>query len=165
MAERFWEKVERREPDECWPWTASVDHRGYGKFGLSPAQQLEFGLVTVQAHRMAFFLTYGRWPDPCALHGCDNPPCCNAVNPEHIHEGTLEQNTQEMIARGRIIPPRKALSPEQEALVRAKFAAGGENLGTLSREFGVGRATIGRTLYGPRYGSAWRNARERAAGI
>ena len=29
VEERFWEKVDRRGPDECWPWTAYSDRYGY----------------------------------------------------------------------------------------------------------------------------------------
>ena len=79
-----------RTPDECWPWTAVKNDRGYG-------------LVTYQrrnwkAPRLAFTLTYG---DPgmfWVLHRCDNPPCCN---PAHLFLGTHEDNMADMRAKGR----------------------------------------------------------------
>jgi hypothetical protein len=29
---RFWSHVDRRGPEECWPWTAGTDRWGYGQF-------------------------------------------------------------------------------------------------------------------------------------
>ena len=26
----FWAQVDRRDPDECWPWTGYVQSNGYG---------------------------------------------------------------------------------------------------------------------------------------
>lgn len=33
IAEQFWEKVDRRGDDECWPWTGSRTAAAYGLFG------------------------------------------------------------------------------------------------------------------------------------
>ena len=88
---RFWSKVDRRGPDECWPWTAAArDRKGYGAFGLDGKIQ--------KAHRVSFLIEHGRWPEPCGLHSCDNPPCCN---PRHIFEGTKADNNRDMAAKGR----------------------------------------------------------------
>ena len=32
LEERFWSYVDRREPDECWPWTGATARGGYGTF-------------------------------------------------------------------------------------------------------------------------------------
>jgi hypothetical protein len=86
---RFWAKVDRRGPSECWEWTASRN-RGYGQFGLpwrkSPAR----------AHRISYELAKG--PIPAGLvidHLCSNPPC---VNPAHLEAVTYLENTR----RGRL---------------------------------------------------------------
>ena len=89
MAERFWTKVEVRGPDDCWPWTGATS-RGYGYMRVNGRNEV--------ASRVAFYLEYGRWPDPWALHSCDNRPCANI---KHIHEGTRQDNIDEMIGRGR----------------------------------------------------------------
>lgn len=88
-AERFWKKVERGRKNQCWPWKASRTPAGYGQFGVQ-------GRI-MGAHRVAFYLEYGYWPE-VARHKCDNPVCCN---PYHIIDGTQAENVQDMMERGR----------------------------------------------------------------
>ena len=74
----------------CHDWTGTRQSNGYGTFG--------FGLKTEQAHRVAWFLEYGRWPEPCGLHKCDRR-CC--VRIDHLFEGTIADNTRDMVEKGR----------------------------------------------------------------
>ena len=53
----------------------------------------------MRSHRVAFYLEHGRWPKPCGCHSCDNRPCCN---PAHIFEGTIQENTADMMRKGRL---------------------------------------------------------------
>ena len=32
---RFWARVDRRGPDECWLWLAAKDPCGYGEIGIN----------------------------------------------------------------------------------------------------------------------------------
>lgn len=97
LAERFWPKVERREPDECWPWKASVTGRGYGRFALSGKAR--------HAHRVSYEIANGQAPgDLFVLHRCDNPPC---VNPAHLFLGTNTDNVRDAVAKGRHSNTRK----------------------------------------------------------
>jgi|SRR5580704_2479376 hypothetical protein len=99
LAERFWSKVDKNGPipehvphlGNCWVWTASLVHRGYGAFALTHQK-------TVPAHRAAFFLHHGRWPEPCALHRCDNRAC---VRMDHLFEGTKGDNARDAIQKQR----------------------------------------------------------------
>ena len=56
LEQRFWAWVDKRGPDECWPWTAFITEKGYGQF--SPAR----GTGT-SPHRMAYRLAVGPVPD------------------------------------------------------------------------------------------------------
>ncbi|ANU79701.1 HNH endonuclease [Arthrobacter phage Conboy] len=94
--ERFWAKVDKREPQECWPWTAAkTAAREDYQYGA-----LKVGGRVVRANRFALELKLGRplGPGMKARHTCDNPPCCN---PAHLLEGTQAQNLQDMHDRGR----------------------------------------------------------------
>lgn len=97
LAKRFWAKVDTTTtPDGCWLWTGAKNSLGYGNITV----KLNGRHRTAKAHRVAFFLEFGRWPDPCGLHGCDTPACVR-VGPGHVFEGTVADNTADMIAKGR----------------------------------------------------------------
>jgi hypothetical protein len=92
-AQRFWARVDIRGPDECWPWKAGKRRRAEGRdYGV-----VWFSGSREQAHRVAFFLTHGHWPEN-ARHQCDNPPCCN---PAHVLDGNHADNMADKVERDR----------------------------------------------------------------
>jgi len=92
IAETFWSHVAVTEnPQSCWIFLRRIGQNGYGR--------LRYKGRLVEAHRFAFFLTHGHWPEPMCLHSCDNSRC---VNPNHLSEGTQLQNMREASKRGRL---------------------------------------------------------------
>jgi hypothetical protein len=88
----FLSKIDRSAgPGACHPWTGCADRDGYGWFGGKHRH----------ANTIALEFKLGRplAPGMCALHTCDNPPCCNEA---HLYEGTKKQNRADAAARGRI---------------------------------------------------------------
>lgn len=88
MPERFWMRTKKLE-NGCWEWTGCLTVKGYGscKHGGE-----------IVAHRVSWLLTHGKRSELFVLHHCDNPKC---VNPEHLYEGTHEDNMRDMIERAR----------------------------------------------------------------
>lgn len=84
VLDRFAEKVDLSDPDECWQWTAYVDPAGYGRFGVE--RKADY------AHRVSFELLVGPIPDGLVIdHLCRNRAC---VNPDHLEPVTELQNIQ-----------------------------------------------------------------------
>jgi hypothetical protein len=139
--ERFWSMVP--PGPGCREWSGSRQDRGYGKFRLPGRRGAQ-----LYAHRVAFFLTYGRWPVPQCLHTCDNPPCCE---PTHLVEGSQADNIADMLRKGRHSPgkiagttnPRAKLTPIQVLEIRERFANGETNRSQLGREYGVSNVLVG----------------------
>ncbi len=79
---RFFDKVNKTET--CWNWTASLDHKGYGRFKLDGKAR--------RAHRVSYELLIGKIPDGLTVdHLCKNRNC---VNPNHFELVSLEENSR-----------------------------------------------------------------------
>lgn len=91
MVDRFWSKVDRS--GECWEWTGSVNRYGYGRI----AKPRNAGPML--AHRYSAMLHFGMFDTRLLVcHSCDNPKC---VRPEHLFIGDMQQNMDDMVAKGR----------------------------------------------------------------
>jgi hypothetical protein len=144
----FWASVDIGQPDECWPWLGAVDHHGYGRFSLNNRPR--------GAHRLALKFSGVDLPDnKCALHRCDNPPCCN---PFHLFAGTKADNTADMHKKGRGFVPsaacgsqhRNAKLNEEQVLAIRSFK--GSQV-SAAKAFGVSQGTVWRI----QRGLAWRH--------
>lgn len=94
LHERFWSKVNKRGPRECWPWIGKTIYPdGRGKIRTDRFMQT--------SNYVAFILTYGPLqPGEFACHSCDSPPCCN---PAHLFRGTHQDNMKDCQQKNRRI--------------------------------------------------------------
>jgi hypothetical protein len=132
---RFWAKVDKRGPDDCWKWQAGGIKLGYGMF--------KWNGISWLVHRVAWTLTYGPIPiGLCVLHNCDNPPCCN---PEHLFLGTRADNNADKMKKGRwrAAPKprskngRSKLTENQVIEIRHRRSLG-EKLRSIADDYPVG---------------------------
>lgn len=132
-AERFWEKVDIRGPNECWPWKGALD-KGYGLFRRAP-QGDEVKGRHQHAHVVAWELTKGRKipQGRMGCHRCDYPACCN---PAHTYPGTAWDNMRDKMVRGR----GRKTKLSRATIARIKSSSLG--LQAAADKFGLSRAWI-----------------------
>lgn len=114
--------------------------------GYSP---ISFGrTIKMRAHRLVYIvLNPNMNQELMVLHKCDNRRC---INPDHLFAGTAQDNTDDMIAKG-----RKVDDPEvghRKKLATAKIIAvyrqeGMSNV-EISRRTGLSQSTIGNYIGG-----------------
>ena len=143
---RFLDKVDRSGgPDACHPWTAGTDRDGYGKFKMAGRDY--------RAHRVAFFVEHGRWPE-CGRHTCDNPPCCN---PAHVVDGSNLRNRQDSVERQRHAHGAShgmaKLDAAAVTVIRALHHWSGFPQRAIAKEFGITQASVSLIVRG----EVWRH--------
>lgn len=137
LEQRFWERVEKRGPDDCWPWTGTYDGKRYGVIKVQrPKKRMR------HAHRVSYELAHGPiGPGLFVCHRCDNPPC---VNPSHLFVGTSAENTRDRDQKGRTHHPEGERHPMvklTEAIVREIRASTALQC-HLAVRYGVSKNTI-----------------------
>jgi hypothetical protein len=143
----FWRLVDKRGPDECWPWLGRRLKAGYGSFGWK--------CRTHTAHSLALRFSGGHVPaGRVVMHTCDNPPCCN---PAHLRVATQAENLADMRAKGRDSLPPPALhgeesvvaklTTEQVMAIRSAYRPG-VSQASLARRYGVGQTHISKIVRG-----------------
>lgn len=135
LANRFWEKVDRRDLDDCWGWTGFRNKSGYGQIGIGGKLQ--------KSHRIAWELVNGAIPNGLlVLHKCDRPQCCN---PAHLFLGTHQDNANDRSCKGRGAYGEKIgnskLTDGDIRRIRGLYASG-IICKDIAREYGVGKTTI-----------------------
>jgi hypothetical protein len=152
---RFWPKVARLlDWDACWLWQAarkrSGKDAGYGSFKLG------YGF-TARAHRVSYALYYGQSPgDLLVCHRCDTPQC---VNPLHLFLGTVQDNSDDMVRKGRASKQDQSgannnaakLNAEQIETIRSLIRSGLTNVAIAAR-YGVTHQAISRIRRGRSWG-------------
>lgn len=141
--DRFWSKVNKRNSDDCWDWTASKFRQGYGKFTETGKSQPS------KAHRVSWEIKHGPLPKGLLIcHKCDNPSC---VNPEHLFLGTYQDNNRDCADKGRhggpfgVAHPNTKLTERKVQIIRALFKRGTRQV-DLANLFNVDRPVISRIV-------------------
>lgn len=140
---RFWTKVDKKEPNECWNWMGSKMGRGYGIFQLATKNP-------VYAHRFSYEIHH-----PLSLsivdipylirHSCDNRLC---VNPYHMCLGTDAENVRDRVERGRANSVQgerqghSILTAEKVLEIRELWATGHYTLKELYETYNVSKSCI-----------------------
>ena len=128
----------KRDSNGCWLWQGYVSGRpGY-----------EYGVLTInykayKVTKLVLHLWTGLPLDSklLSLHRCDVPAC---VNPRHLYAGTVKNNVQDAIDRGRWTSRKGTqhhnvkLNDKEVLFIRASKVAGY----LLERKFKVSRTTI-----------------------
>lgn len=136
---RFWSKVSKRGPNECWLWNAGKTGQGYGAF--------IFRGKGTTASRVAYILTFGEISDEAEVcHDCpggDNRACCN---PAHLWLGTHKENMVDALVKGRKIAKGEQIGPhkltEEQVLQIRQRVKNGERKSDLAREFKIAWVNI-----------------------
>jgi hypothetical protein len=119
----------------CVVWPFYTNKKGYGLVRMPCSIVGEKPLVA--AHRLAYKVAYGEWPMPQGMHSCDNPGC---FNPRHISPGTVKDNSDDMVAKGRQARGERfsfsKLTEELVAQMRREYV-GGLTCKQLAARYGV----------------------------
>lgn len=157
IEERFWQKVTKLSDDECWPWIANKNNKGYGMlYWKKYGRKVLAHRVSYEIHNTPIDAT------TCVLHKCDNPQCCN---PTHLFLGTMKDNHADMVAKGRRViawnpdnkPPITRGSKQwcskltEEQAREIKYSE--EPTKFLCNKFGLERSTVKRI----RSGRSWKH--------
>lgn len=146
--DRFWGRVDKEKSTtfyngtRCWEWQAHRNNKGYGQLSIGGRAGRPH-----PAHRVSWTITFGEIPDRLfVLHHCDNTSC---VRPEHLFLGTPQDNTDDMVGKGRQSVGERhgnhKLNEAEVAEIRRRYGrkgVGGEDSTRLSKEFGVSSSRI-----------------------
>ena len=91
VAERVYRRTSIDDKTDCWNWLGGKNNLGYGL--------IRDGDRMRTTHRVSYEANKGSIPHNLVVcHSCDNPSC---VNPDHLWLGTMADNMQDMISKGR----------------------------------------------------------------
>lgn len=131
--ERFWRKVVRSQSSTaCWTWGGAIDRDGYGRL-----TRKVIGDEALRAHRYAFFLFHGRWPEGNCYHTCGKRHC---VRPSHLHDAITRPHGEKSADEMYLCVER----------IRRRYVKGSRinGLVSLSREYNLPQSFIRSVIKG-----------------
>ena len=134
VLERLFSKVEKTPT--CWLWHGSKGHAGHGQILV----WVDGNRRLTGTHRVAWECLVGPIPaGALVLHKCDVPNC---VNPDHLFLGSHDDNTKDMISKGRMAVgfalPQTRLSDEE----RREIAMAAGTQAGIAKRFGVAQSYV-----------------------
>lgn len=154
LEERYWAKIDRRGPDECWPWTGGLGGSPYGLFWDGSYYEGTNHPRMVTATRVGYKLRVGPIPSGFLVcHTCDNPPC---HNDRHWFLGTPSDNQRDCAEKGRNRAPknqgsrhgRSKVTESQVDEIRKKYLSGRYLQKDLAEEYGILQQQVSRIVRG-----------------
>jgi len=122
QTKRFWSRVDKCGPDECWNWVGDITSEGYGRFSIKDRGYY--------VHRIAYFLHTEYDPVNSKIHQtCGNPVCCN---PAHLTTIPTQVGMNHHQAR---------LTEAEVKEIRERYLDGNSQR-ALSQRFNVSQSTI-----------------------
>jgi hypothetical protein len=127
--------------ESCWRWTGGKDIKNYGIFFYKGKTQF--------AHRVSL-LIYDKikqlTPGLQVRHSCGQTSC---VNPDHLSEGTRQQNAADKVGHGTSLRGNRChfakLDWTKISVIRQKSVEGIKRK-QMAEEYGVSSGTIGSIL-------------------
>ena len=125
-----------RDASGCILWTGKLDKQGYG---LVSEENHKWSF----AHRVAWRLAHGSWPDGVILHRCDVRNC---VNVDHMSVGTHADNVADAIKKGRLDNRGEGHGyhklTETDVLAMRKDYAEGATQVELSNKYNIAQSSV-----------------------
>lgn len=133
--DRVMAKIEKA-PNGCWNFTGLLSGgHGDAKYGV-----ISHGYRNLYAHRIAYEDAKGTIPEGLQVcHSCDNTICCN---PDHLFLGTIQENTQDSLEKGRRARGTKNSQNKLTELQALEIRASTESGVVLGVRYGVSRTQI-----------------------
>lgn len=127
--------------NECWEWIGTKEKDGYGLFLINKKMK--------RAHRVSYEL----FKKPIEkgmliLHSCNNTSC---VNPDHLREGTVQENSNDMISANRSLKGskhHKAKLNEEDVKKIRELARKGQSQQVIANIFGITQVNVSIILRG-----------------
>src|SRR6185503_3308413 len=138
---RFWDKVLKGSPEECWPWLGYTKPSGHGLTTLDS--------LAIHSSRKAWILTHGPIRDGlCVNHKskqvCELQAIC--CNPDHMYLGSRADNMVDRWTntaadeRGNLGRPYSLAHEQMQRLCQRRRE--GATLKQCAAEFGIHVATV-----------------------
>ncbi len=127
------DNIELNKKTLCWDWIGTLWNNGYARTGVKGCNG--------RAYRLAYQEFVGKIKKGMLIcHACDNPKC---VNPDHLFQGTAQENMTDMVQKGRSLKGERhhkaKLNLEEVKEIRSRS---NEPRVKLAKEFNVSDCTI-----------------------